>query len=85
MLFSTEDGYINVDFLVEYLVSMSGSMDSLLLNNDITEDYINFVLSMPTEYYSEIVTTYGLELSSCVFFCFFNFKSNFFSKISTLT
>lgn len=71
MLFSTEDGYINVDFLVEYLVSMSGSMDSLLLNNDITEDYINFVLSMPTEYYSEIVTTYGLELSSCVFFLFF--------------
>lgn len=71
MLFSTEDGYINVDFLVEYLVSMSGSMDSLLLNNDITEDYINFVLSMPTEYYSEIVTTYGLELSSCVFFFVF--------------
>ena len=61
---ATEDGYVNVDFLVEYLVSMSGSMDSLLLHNDITEDYINFVLSMPTEYYSEIVTSYGLELSN---------------------
>ena len=81
---SVEDGKINVDFLVEYLVSIGGSMESLLLKNDITEDYINFVYDMPEEYYSEITSSYGLELSNNLYTDFkFNGVNNNNMSIST--
>lgn len=67
---ATKDGYINVDYLVEQLVSMGDGMNSLLLENDITQDYVDFVYQMPEEYYAEIVSYYGLDLSNNLYTTF---------------
>lgn len=61
---ATEDGYVNVDYIVDSLVSMGLGIESFVLQNDITEDYVNYVLAMPEEYYSEIITYYNLDLSN---------------------
>lgn len=59
-----ENGYINVDFMIDFLVSRSGNMSSFQIKNDITQDYISYIKAMPQEYYSAIVGYYGLNLSN---------------------
>lgn len=64
---ATQDGVINVDYLVERLVAMGDNINSLTLENDITQDYIDYVYAMPEEYVAEIVLDYGLELSNNIY------------------
>ncbi len=74
---STQDGYINVDYFIKRLVAMSDSLDSLMLENDISQDYIDYIYSMPKDYYNEIVLDYGLDLSNNLYTDFkFNGQEN---------
>lgn len=70
---SIEDGYVNVDYMIEYLVERSDDITNLKISNDITQDYVDFVKAMPKEYYSAIATDYGLNLSNNIYT---NFKFN---------
>ncbi len=81
---STKDGYINVDFMIDYLVERSGDLTSLKVNNNITDDYVKFVKSMPKEYYSAISSDYGLNLSNNIYTDYqFNNQSNNNLSLST--
>lgn len=74
---STQDGYINVDYFIKRLVAMSDSLNSLMLENDISQDYIDYIYSMPKDYYNEIVLDYGLDLSNNLYTDFkFNGQKN---------
>ena len=74
---STQDGYINVDYFIKRLVAMSDSLNSLMLENDISQDYIDYIYSMPKDYYNEIVLDYGLDLSNNLYTDFkFNGQEN---------
>ena len=74
---SIEDGKINVNSMVDYLVQYSGNLSSLMLENEITEEYIDYVYSMPKEYYSAIVSYFGLELSNNLYTTYkFNEQEN---------
>ena len=44
-----EDGYINVDYMIEYLTAQKNNLESFMVNNDINQDYIDFVDEMPKE------------------------------------
>lgn len=58
-----EDGYINVGSTVEYLVSRGGEISSMRVQNDITQQYIDYVKAMPTEYYSAITQYSGIDVT----------------------
>lgn len=58
---SVENGYVNVDATIDYLVSRGGEMSSLRVQNDITREYIDYVKAMPKEYYAAITEDYGLD------------------------
>lgn len=74
---STQDGYINVDYFIKRLVAMSDSLNALMLENDISQDYIDYIYSMPKDYYNEIVLDYGLDLSNNLYTDFkFNGQEN---------
>ncbi len=74
---STQDGYINVDYFIKRLVAMSDSLNSLMIENDISQDYIDYIYSMPKDYYNEIVLDYGLDLSNNLYTDFkFNGQEN---------
>lgn len=62
-----EDGYIDIDFLVEQLVSMADSQESLWTSNSITADYVQFVKQMPSSYYSAIAYYYGLDVTNNIY------------------
>ena len=64
---SIEDGYINVNRFIEYLVSQTGSLDSFRIQNEFTEEYLQFLQNMPKEYYSAIATYYGLDAKNNIY------------------
>lgn len=64
---STEDGYVNVNSVVEYLIERSSMMESIQKTNEINEDYISFVEDMPKEYYSAMVYDYGVEVKNNIY------------------
>lgn len=64
---SIENGYINVDNVIDMLVERSGSISAFQVTNNITEDYVAFVKAMPKEYYAAISTQFGLNLSNNLF------------------
>ncbi len=59
-----KDGQVNVNFVVDYIISRSEDLASFIVTNDITKEYVDYVSEMPSEYYNAINTTYGLNLSN---------------------
>ena len=64
------DGYINVNSVVDYLLKMNEQKDNMMISNDITQEYIDYVLDMPESYYSAISLNYGIDPTN-------NFYTNF--------
>jgi len=61
---SIEDGKINVDLMVEYLVSRGNDMASMMVSNNITKEYISFLDALPKEYYQAMIKSYGINMSN---------------------
>ena len=59
-----EDGYVNVNHTVEYLYKRGEAMESMIVSNDITQDYVDYVKAMPKQYYAAQDFNYGLDLSN---------------------
>ena len=58
---------VYISSLVEYLIETSDTFDSMLVENDLTEEYIEYVKSMPKEYYNDMILGYGLDFSKTIF------------------
>ena len=58
---------VYISSIVEHLIKTSDTFDTMLVENDITEEYIEYVKAMPEEYYNALVLGYGLDLSRTVF------------------
>ena len=56
----TENGKVNVNSVVKYLVENQKALDSLAFQNEFNRDYVSYVLSMPKEYYNSISLNYGM-------------------------
>ncbi len=61
---SIEDGYINVNSLVEFLVERGEVMEGMQITNDIKEEYIAYLDAMPKDYYIAMNKDYGLNLNN---------------------
>ena len=60
---SIENGKINVEQMIEYLAERGGEMESAMIRNDITNEYLEYVKAMPEEYYASVSATYGINSS----------------------
>ena len=58
---------VAVDSMVEYFIKMGDKADSLLIKNDLTENYINYVKEMPSEYYGAMKLGYGIDVHNNVY------------------
>lgn len=59
--------YINVNSMIDYLVTHNDELNSLVYKNEITKSYINYIKAMPKESYSAISYNYGLDLTNNVY------------------
>ena len=62
-----KDGEINVDGMVEDLISKSGATDGLQVKNDINQVYIDYLLQMSDEDSASIFFDYGLDIGNNVY------------------
>ena len=78
--------WVNVNSLVTYLVNNQKALTSIVKNNEITDDYVNYVKSMPKEYYEAIQLDYSIDMSLSVYTDFKcgedEFKQNFNRNMS---
>ena len=58
---------VYISSLVEYLIETSDTFDSMLVENEITKEYIDYVKAMPREYYNDMILGYGLDFSKTIF------------------
>ncbi len=57
-----EPNRVYVDSMVEYFIKMGKVSDNMLVKNNLTKDYINFVKQMPQDYYSAMTFGYGIDI-----------------------
>jgi len=62
-----EDGRVYVSSLVEYLATMGKNVDTLIVENTLTKEYIEYVKAMPKEYYNAMILGYGLDFNSNIY------------------
>ncbi len=60
---ATENGKVNVNSAVEYLIQNEKALDSLTFNNEFDNDYISYLLSMPKEYSNAVSMRYGINVN----------------------
>ncbi len=58
---------VYISSLVEYFAKMNKDMSSLMLENEITEDYIEYIKQMPEGHYNAILFNYGIDLVPSIY------------------
>ncbi|MDE6029145.1 MAG: ABC transporter ATP-binding protein/permease [Clostridiales bacterium] len=61
---SAKNGYVNVDQMIQFLADRGKDMESAMISNNITEEYVAYVKAMPKKYYADITTDFGINLSN---------------------
>ena len=59
--------HIIVSAMIEYLIQTQTDFGNLIVNNEITEEYVKFIDNMPREFYNAITYDYGIDLSRSIF------------------
>ena len=58
---------VYISSVIEHLIKTSDTFDTMLVENDITQEYIDYVKAMPKEYYNALVLSYGIDLNRTVY------------------
>ncbi len=61
-----EKGYVNVDSMLEYLAKQYETLNTFINTNEITQDYVDYVSSMPKEY-GTIGIDYGIDITNNIY------------------
>ena len=69
-----KNGIVSVNSIMENLAKRAETMSSLIVSNEITDEYIAYLNSMPKEYLETISYNYGLDITNNVYTEFKNFK-----------
>lgn len=62
-----KDGYINVDSMIEYLISRNDAASQMQIKNNITQEYIDYVSSMSRKYAAAISLYYGIDVTNNIY------------------
>ena len=58
---SHRDGYIDVDYFIKYLAEQKDNLSSYAVKNEINQQYVDYVDTMPKEYYGAMLKDYGVD------------------------
>lgn len=74
--FVRENGYVNVNSMVDTLVGYSKTADKLIVKNDITQEYIDYVSALPKEDAAAVYLDYDLDIGGNIYTDFYTEKDN---------
>ncbi len=68
-----KNGIVSVSSILEYLAKQASIMESIMVSNEISQEYIDYVKAMPKEYVEEITLDYGINMANNIYA---DFKEN---------
>ncbi len=68
--------WVNINSIIDYLVTHEAALKELVYNNEFNMDYINYLKSMPKNYYQEIKLNYGVDVTPNIYTDFNVFKNS---------
>ncbi len=83
--FVKDHGYVNVQKMIEELASRSQSATNMFVENNITQEYIDYVLSLPEEDVAAIFLDYEIEIKNNIYLDFYPLEDSDPEKISLKT
>ncbi len=76
--------YVNVDEMIAELNERLQTMDSFMVDNQITADYVNYINDMPNEFWSALVHDYGVDVSNS-FYTNFKYPTQEDGRMTSIT
>ena len=62
-----KEGIVSVNSILESLAKRAETMESIMVSNDISQDYLDYLESIPKEYLEEISYNYGIDVSNNIY------------------
>ncbi|MBQ3253578.1 MAG: ABC transporter ATP-binding protein/permease [Acholeplasmatales bacterium] len=59
--------YVNVNGMIQYLIGNQDVLLNLQYNNEFNKEYVNYLKSMPDEYYQSITLDYGIDVTKNIY------------------
>lgn len=59
--------WVNVNSMVQYLLGNQDVLLNLMYQNEFDQDYVNYIKSMPSDYYSAIKLDYGINVLDSIY------------------
>ena len=66
-----KEGFVNVNSILNRLARQSSALESLIVSNEITKDYVDYVKGIPSQYVDEIKVSYNFNEANN-FYVFFD-------------
>ncbi len=58
---------VYINSMLEYLATTSTNLKDILIKNDITDKYVEYVKQMPTDCYTDMIFDYGIDYSNNIY------------------
>ena len=65
---------VYISSVIEHLIKTQDDLGNIMVENEITGEYVDYVKAMPGEYYNALTLGYGLDFSRTIFTDFYEFK-----------
>ena len=79
-----KNGIVSVKSILDTLAKRAQTMDSIMVTNNITKEYIDYLEAMPKEYLEEISYDYGIDVSNNIYTSFLD-RKNGTEKVTSLS
>ena len=77
-----KNGFVGINSMLELLAKRAETMNSIMVTNEINEDYVNYIKAMPKEYVEDISYGYGIDISNNIYTDFASKKGGDAQKTS---
>ena len=78
----SEAGKVFINSIIKYIAKMQENTESTVIKNDLTAEYLDYITSMPEEYYAAMLLDYGIDLSGNVYTEYYDTASDEPTKVS---
>ena len=65
---------VYISSVIEHLIKTQDDLGNIMVENEITKEYVDYVKAMPKEYYNALTLGYGLDFTRTIFTDFSEFK-----------
>ena len=75
-----KEGHVGVNSIIKYLAKQAETMNSIMVKNEITQEYVDYLNDMNPEWLSSISYGYGIDINNNIYTDFYEYKSDFLNK-----